>query len=375
MPKSSYFKILPVLILIGLTVFGCKKGEEPIANVIKIGTAGPMTGDQSAFGQDQQNGVKLAVEEWNLKGGVLGKKIELVVGDDQHDPKQAVSVANKMVNDGVAGMVGHFNSSCSLPASRIYNEQKIPMITHGSTNPQLTEQNFKGIFRICGRDDQQGKKAAEFVINDLKAKSVAILHDKTTYGQGLADEFRKGVEGEVKVTYHGGLTQGDKDFSAVLTNVKTGNPDLIFFGGIYPEGGLIVKQSRALGIKAPLMSGDGVIGDEFLNIAAADAEGTYATFAPDISKIPSAAGFVRTYTKKHGKPGPYSVYAYVAANILLQGIKDANSTDGGKISEAIHKIKYDGTLGTIEFDEKGDVKLSPYVIWQVKGGKWEQITK
>src|SRR4030066_386452 len=146
MPKSSYFKILPVLILIGLTVFGCKKGEEPIANVIKIGTAGPMTGDQSAFGQDQQNGVKLAVEEWNLKGGVLGKKIELVVGDDQH-----------------------------------------------------------------------GKKAAEFVINDLKAKSVAILHDKTTYGQGLADEFRKGVEGEVKVTYHGGCPPGAKGFSGSVT--------------------------------------------------------------------------------------------------------------------------------------------------------------
>jgi branched-chain amino acid transport system substrate-binding protein len=170
MPEPSYFKILPVLILIGLTNIGCMKGEEPIANVIKIGTAGPMTGDQSAFGQDQQNGVALAVEEWNLKGGVLGKKIELVVGDDQHDPKQAVSVANKMVNDGVAGMVGHFNSSCSIPASKIYNEQKIPMITHGSTNPQLTEQNFKGIFRICGGMTSKARRRRVYH-NDLKAKN------------------------------------------------------------------------------------------------------------------------------------------------------------------------------------------------------------
>lgn len=375
MPKVSYWKVISVLMLTAVVFWGCKKGGEPVSDVIKIGTAGPMTGDQSAFGQDQQNGVRMAVEEWNLKGGVLGKKIELLVGDDQHDPKQAVSVANKMVNDGIAGMVGHFNSSCSLPASRIYNDQKIPMITHGSTNPQLTEQNFKGVFRVCGRDDQQGMKAALFVIDDMKAKSVAILHDKTTYGQGLADEFRKGVEGKVKVTYHGGITQGDKDFSAVLTNVKTGNPDLIYFGGIYPEGGLLVKQARALGIKAPLMGGDGVISEEFLNIAGSDAEGTYVTFAPDVNNIPSAKGFVDTYTKKYGKPGPYSVYAYVAANMLLQGIKDSNSTEGENISEAVHKMKYEGALGIIEFDDKGDIKVSPYVIWQVKGGKWEQITK
>jgi len=375
MPKVSYWKVISALTLTVFVFLGCKKGGEPVSDVIKIGTAGPMTGDQSAFGQDQQNGVRLAVEEWNMKGGVLGKKIELLVGDDQHDPKQAVSVANKMVNDGIAGLVGHFNSSCSLPASRIYNDQKIPMITHGSTNPQLTEQNFKGVFRACGRDDQQGMKAALFVIDDMKAKSVAILHDKTTYGQGLADEFRKGVEGKVKVTYHGGITQGDKDFSAVLTNVKTGNPDLIYFGGVYPEGGLLVKQARALGIKAPLMGGDGVISEEFLNIAGADAEGTYVTFAPDVNNIPSAKAFVDTYTKKYGKPGPYSVYAYVAANVLLQGIKDSNSTEGEKISEAVHKMKYEGALGSIEFDDKGDVKVSPYVIWQVKGGKWEQITK
>lgn len=375
MRKVLSWKVVSIFFLTVFTLSGCKKGEAPEPTVIKIGTAGPMTGDQSAFGQDQQNGVRLAVEEWNSKGGVLGKKVELTVGDDQHDPKQAVSIANKMVNEGVAGIVGHFNSSCSIPASAVYNEQRIPMITHGSTNPQLTEQGFRGVFRVCGRDDQQGRKAAEFVINDLKIKSAAILHDKTTYGQGLADEFRKAVEGKVKVTYHSGVTQGDKDFSAVLTNVKTGNPDLIYFGGIYPEGGLLVKQAKALGIEAPFMSGDGVTGEEFLKIAGTDAEGTYVTFAPDVNKIQSAKGFVSRYTAKFGKPGPYSVYAYVAANILLEGIKDANSTEGEKVSAAIHKMKYDGVLGAIEFDEKGDVKVSPYVVWQVKKGKWEQITK
>lgn len=377
MLKRSFSKTLPflVLVILTITIFGCKRGDDTAASTIKIGVAGPMTGDQSAFGQDQQNGVRLAVDEWNIKGGVLGKKIELVVEDDQHDPKQAVSVSNKMINEGVAGVIGHFNSSCSIPASNIYHEQMVPMISHGSTNPKLTEQNFNNIFRVCGKDDQQGVKAAGFVIENMKAKSVAILHDKTTYGQGLADEFRKGVEGKVKVTYHGGITQGDKDFSAVLTNIKTDTPDLIYFGGIYPEGGLLAKQARALGIKAPIMSGDGVMGDEFINIAGKDSEGAYATFAPDVNNIPSAKGFVQKYTSKYGKPGPYSVYAYVAANILLQGIKDANSTSGEKITKAIKGIKYEGALGTIDFDEKGDVKTSPYVIWQVKKGKWEQTTK
>ena len=172
----------------------CTKQGRQEADVVKIGAAGPFTGDMAVFGADQLNGMKLAVEEWNAKGGVLGKKIVIVEGDDQRDPKQAVTIANKLVNEGVVGVVGHFNSNCSIPASDIYHRGGMPQISHGSTNPKLTDQGFDNVFRVCGRDDQQGRVSARFAVDTLKSKKIAILHDKTTYGQGLAEEFRKGLE-------------------------------------------------------------------------------------------------------------------------------------------------------------------------------------
>src|SRR5512141_1605903 len=180
---------------------GCQKKSD----VIKIGVAGPMTGEQSKMGTDFKNGVTLAVEEWNAKGGVLGKKIEMTIGDDQHDPKQAVSVANKMVNQGLTGVIGHFNSSCSIPASDIYNRAGIPMISPGSTNPQLTEKGYSNVFRVSGRADQQGTVGADYVTGQLRLKKVAVLHDKTTYGQGLADEFKKALDNKTEVVYYGGI--------------------------------------------------------------------------------------------------------------------------------------------------------------------------
>jgi branched-chain amino acid transport system substrate-binding protein len=360
--------------ILALMVVACSKTAP---DTVRIGAAGPLTGDQSVFGQDQINGVNLAIDEWNSRGGLLGKKISLVFGDDQHDPKQAVSVANKMVNEKVAGVVGHFNSSCSIPSSTIYHEAGIPMITHGSTNPKLTEQGFKNVFRVCGRDDQQGRVAADYVKKVLVSKKVAIIHDKTTYGQGLAEEFKKAAEGMgVEVAWFGGIVQGDKDYTAVLTDIREKAPDLVYFGGIYPEAGQLVKQAKSLKINAPFMSGDGVIGDEFIKIAGQSAaEGTYVTFSPDLKKLPSAKGFLDSYTAKFGAPGPYSVYAYVAANILFEGIKNAGTTEAVALTNALAKTKYGGALGEIEFDVRGDVKKSPYVMWVVKNGKYEQISE
>ncbi len=353
------------------TISGCAKKED----VIKIGIAGPMTGDQAKMGMDFRNGVELAVIEWNEKGGILGKKILMIVSDDQRDPKQAVSVANKMVNEGVIGIIGHFNSSCSIPASVEYHRAGIPMITPASTNPQLTDRGLENVFRVCGRDDQQGSIAADFVINSLKIKRIAILHDKTTYGQGLADEFKKSLGDKTEVAYYSGIIQGDKDFKAVLTAVKQNNPDLIYFGGIYPEAGLLVKQAKELGIKAPFMSGDGVIDPKFIEIAGTSAEGTYLTFSPDPAKIPTAKAFIENYRKKYGEHGPYSIYAYDAANIMLTAIKEAGSTEGKKIIEKLHNLEFIGTLGKIKFDAKGDVTVAPYVIWITKGGKFEEYLK
>jgi branched-chain amino acid transport system substrate-binding protein len=365
-------KVLFFLISLCLVSFGCQKKED----VVKIGFAGPLTGDQAKMGMDLKNGVLLAVEERNSQGGVLGKKIEVIFSDDQHDPKQAVSVANKMINEGVVGIVGHFNSSCSLPASDVYNRAGIPMITPGSTNPQLTEKGYKGVFRVCGRDDQQGWVAAEFVLNHLKLKSVAILHDKTTYGQGFADEFKRFLGDKVQVVYYGGIAQGDKDFKMILTTVKNKNPDLIFFGGIYPEAGLLVKQSRELGMNVKFMSGDATIDPKFIEIAgAAEAEGTFLTFSPDPKNIPTAKAFIEHYQTKYGEIGPYSIYAYDAANILLAAIKAANATEGGLIIDKLHSVEFDVALGKIKFDTKGDVKTSPYVVWNTEGGKFVEYWK
>lgn len=355
-----------------LLFIGCQKKED----VIRIGIAGPMTGDQAKMGMDFRNGVSLATEEWNNMGGVLGKKIELIISDDQRDPKQAVAVANKMVNEGVVGVIGHFNSSCSIPASDVYNRAGIPMITPASTNPQLTEKGYKGVFRVCGRDDQQGKVAADFVMNYLKLKDIAILHDNTTYGKGLADEFKRFVGDKVKVVYYGGIIQGDKDFKMVLTSVKSEKPELIFFGGIYPEAGLLVKQAKELGVTAKFMSGDGTIDPKFIEIAGASAaEGTYLTFSPDSKNIPSAKTFIDKYQSRYGELGPYSIYAYDAINIMLTAIKEANTTEGKAIIDKLHSMEFSGALGKIRFDEKGDVTVAPYVVWITKNGRFEEYWK
>jgi branched-chain amino acid transport system substrate-binding protein len=351
---------------------GCKgKGGDEI----KIGIAAPMTGDQSRYGVDFSNGVQLAIEKWEKQGGVNGKKITAVKGDDQHDPKQAVSAANKLVNDGVAGVVGHFNSSCSIPASRVYADAGVVEITPGTTNPQFTEQGLKTVFRVCGRDDQQGKTAADFVVNTLKKTRIAIIDDKTTYGQGISRVFRKDITGKAEVVYSGSVIQGDKDFKSVLASIKATKPDLIYFGGMYPEGGLMYKQAREIGLDADWIGGDGLMDGKLIEIAGKSAEGAYITFTPDPANIPSAKGFLEQYRKKFGEPGPYSVYAYVAGDVLFTAINATKSTDGKTLSDYIRANTFDSPLGVVKFDGKGDNVNASYVVWQVKDGKFVQITR
>ncbi len=345
----------------------CPRG----ADELRIGVAGPMTGDQSKQGQDLRKGVELAVEEWNARGGVLGKKVRLLVEDDQHDPRQAVAVANKLVQSGAVGVVGHWNSSSSIPASGVYQRANVVMITPASTHPALTEQGFQNVFRVCGRDDQQGPVAARFAREALKAKRVAILHDKTTYGQGLADQFKPALGPEIEVVYYGGITQGDKDFRSVLTTVIARRPDVLFFGGIYPEAGLLIRQAKELGLRGAFLSGDGSIDQKFIEIAGAAAEGAYFTFGPDPANIPQAKTFLEKYHQKYGEHGPYSIYAYDAANILLRSIAEAGATRGEAVSRVIRQSAHEGALGTIRFDAKGDVLQSPYIVWVARAGAFE----
>ncbi|MBM3327371.1 MAG: branched-chain amino acid ABC transporter substrate-binding protein [Calditrichaeota bacterium] len=366
-------KITSRIILMALCLAGLFTGCAERGKSVKIASIAPMTGESAKMGEDISHAVQLAVDEWNAKGGVLGKRIELLVEDDRADPKDAVSVASKVVAQGVVGVVGHYNSSCTIPASNIYHEGDVVMITPASTNPMVTDRAYFTVFRTCGRDDQQGYVEAEFAANYLKASRIAVLHDKTTYGQGLADEFKKNILGRGEVVFYEGIARGDKDFTAVLTRVKSYNPDLLMFGGLYGEGGLIAKQMRDLGLTCPLLSGDGVFDPEFIRIAGAAAESAFLSYAPSAENIPTAQHFLKAYRARWPEVGPYSLFAYDAANIILKAIELSGATNGKKIAEAIHTNAFDAAIGKIAFDGKGDPVVAPYVMWVVKNGKLEPM--
>lgn len=277
-----------------------------------------------------------------------------------------------MVNEKVVGVVGHFNSSCSIPAAEIYHEYGVIQITPASTNPQLTEQGFQTTFRVCGRDDKQGTVGAQFVLGHLNRKRIAVLHDKTTYGQGLADQFKRNVEQDstVRIVAYEGVIQGDNDFTAVLTKVRQQKPEVLYYGGIYPEAGLLIKQMRQLGLKAVFVSGDGVIDPEFIKIGGEATEGAYLSFSPSIEKKSSAKHFLETYRVRYGDPGPYSVYAYDATNIILQAVKTTGGTEVKSVARAIHEMEYEGAIGRVQFDAKGDVLVAPYIFWVVREGEF-----
>ena len=370
-------KLYSVPIILTAVVF---LGSAAHAATLKIGVAGPLTGDQAAFGEMLKNGATLAVEEWNAKGGVkVGKKkmkVDILWGDDRHDPREGVSIAHKFVNSGAAGIVGHFNSSVSIPASTVYAEAGVVQITPGSTNPKLTEQGFSTVFRVCGRDDRQGEVAANYIVDTLKLKRIAILHDKTTYGQGLADETKRFLEKRgVKPVFYSGVVQGDKDYTPVLTAAKQTKPELVYFGGIHPEAILLVKQMRErLGMKAIFMSGDGIVTDEYYKIAGKSAEGTYITFTPDQTKLAAAQNVIKNHRKRFGKEvGAYTIYSYVAMNMILNSIQATGSTEGARLAAHLRSKAWNTSLGKLQFNKKGDVLESPYVLWQVKGAKFVQI--
>ena len=370
-------KLFSALSILTAAVF---LGSAAHAATLKIGVAGPLTGDQAAFGEMLKNGATLAVEEWNAKGGVsVGKKkmkVDILWGDDRHDPREGVSIAHKFVNSGAAGIVGHFNSSVSIPASTVYAEAGVVQITPASTNPKLTEQGFSTVFRVCGRDDQQGEVAANYIVDKLKLKRIAILHDKTTYGQGLADETKRFLEKRgVKPVFYSGVVQGDKDYTPVLTAAKQKNPELVYFGGIHPEAILLVKQMRErLGMKAHFMSGDGIVTDEYYKIAGKSAEGTYITFTPDQTKLAAAQNVIKNHRKRFGKEvGAYTIYSYVAMNMILNSIQATGGAKGSKLAAHLRSKAWNTSLGKLQFNKKGDVLESPYVLWQVKGAKFVQI--
>src|SRR5215470_11742296 len=286
---------------------------------LKIGVAGPLTGPNAAFGAQLKNGAEQAAADLNAKGGILGQQIQLVFGDDASDPKQGVSVANKMAGDGVKFIIGHFNSGVTMPASEVYQENGIYVITPSATNPKITERGLWNVFRTCGRDDQQGAVAGKYILAKFKGKKIAIVHDKTTYGQGLADETKKAMnKAGVKEVLYEGVNLGEKDFSALVSKIKAAGADLVYWGGLHTEGGLIVRQMRDQGIKAPLMGGDGITSDEFATVGGPGVEGTLMTYGPDPRNRPEAKGVLEKFRAKRFEPEAYTLYSYAIFQIIKQ---------------------------------------------------------
>jgi branched-chain amino acid transport system substrate-binding protein len=337
---------------------------------IKVGVAGPLTGPNAAFGAQLKNGAEMIAANLNAKGGMNGMKIELVFGDDVSDPKQGVSVANKMVGDGVKFVVGHFNSGVTIPASEVYAENGVLVITPSATNPKITERGLWNVFRTCGRDDQQGDVAGKYLATTYKGKKVAIVHDKTTYGKGLADETQKAANANgVKEVLYEGVNTGEKDFSALVSKIKASGAEIVYWGGLHTEGGLIARQMRDQGVTAIMMSGDGITSDEFASIGGPAVEGTKMTFPADPRKRPEAAAVVKQFEEKKFNPEAYTLYSYAALEIVAAAATEAKSVDPKKVAEVMKNGKsWPTVIGGIQFDKKGDITRPDYVMYTWKKG-------
>jgi branched-chain amino acid transport system substrate-binding protein len=343
---------------------------------IKFGMAGPITGPSAATGAQMKNGVDQAAADINAAGGILGQKITVEYGDDVSDPKQGVSVANKFAGDGVKFVIGNYNSGVTIPSSEVYQENGILEITPASTNPTVTERKMWNIFRVCGRDDQQGQVAGEYIVKHFKGKKVAIVHDKTTYGKGLADETRKAMsKGGMKDVLYEGINTGEKDFSALVSKIKQSGADLVYFGGLYTEGGLIVRQMRDQGVKAPLMGGDGITSDEFASVGGPGVEGTLMTYGPDPRNKPEAKKVVEEFRAKKFEPEAYTLYSYAGVQVIKQAAEAAKSLDPKKVAEKMHSgMQFKTVLGDLSFNSKGDITKLDYVMYLWKKDASGKIT-
>ena len=365
-------KRLVVLLVAALVLVPLIAGTAT-AETLKIGTMSPLTGPYAADGNDIANGVRAAVAVFEAEGGIPGyDKIEVLPQDTACDPRQAVAAANKLINEKVVGVIGAYCSSSTIPASEALAEEDIPMITPASTNEKVTERGLPYMFRMCGRDDDQSKIAGAFIKQYLKAKTVYIVDDKTTYSQGLAENVAKVLQADgINVVAHDHVNQGDKDFSAVLTKIKAANPD-VFYMSLQNSatGSLMAIQAKRFGLKCKIVSQDAVYHPQFIEIAKDAAEGTYLTFGYTDKNTPTYKRYLEKYSTMFGEPGAYSGYAYDGAMVLLTAIKNAKSTDPAKIKAEIMKMDVDGATKHIKFRENGD-SGSDYVIWTVEGGKFK----
>lgn len=336
------------------------------AEPIKIALAGPVTGPVAQYGDMQSMGANMAIEQINKAGGVNGRMLEAVTYDDACDPKQAVAVANKIVNDGIQFVVGHLCSGSTQPAADIYEEEGILMITAASTAPELTEKGHTLIFRTIGLDSMQGPAAGKYVVEQLKPKRAAVLHDKQQYGEGVATAVKAALdEAKIPVALFEGVTAGDKDFSALIAKMKRENVEFVYFGGYHPEMGALLRQSAANGFKAKFMGPEGVGNTDITAIAGDAAEGMLTTLPKAFDEDPANAELVKAFKDKGQDPsGAFVFPAYAAVQVMADAMKITKSTDTDAIAEALRSNSFDTPTGTLEFDDKGDLKEFSFVIYE-----------
>ncbi len=380
--KSPLFFALTVAAILA----GCDKTETQVAQptdagelVVKIGASAPLTGPQAHIGKDNENGTRMAIEDANAKGVTIGGKkvrFELLSEDDQTDPKAATIVAQKLVDAKVNGVIGHLNSGTTIPASRIYSDNGIPQISPSATVVAYTAQGFKTAFRVMANDAQQGKVLGEYATKNLGAKKIAVLDDRTAYGQGIADEFVKAAQASgAEIVSRQYTTDKAIDFAAVLTSIKGKQPDLVFFGGMDPQGAPMVKQLRTLGMKTQFMMGDGGYTPKLIENAGPAAEGTYASLpGVPLDKMPNGRDFASRYAARFKQPIQlYATYCYDAVNVMIAAMQKAGSAEPAKYLPELGKVVHDGVTAKIAFDEKGDLKGGAITMYQVRQGKWQAV--
>ncbi len=387
---SNKFSIFFVL-AVAATFAGCGKTETQSAPVngapangatelvVKIGASAPLTGPQAHIGKDNENGTRMAIDDANAKGVIIGGKkvrFELLSEDDQTDPKAATIVAQKLVDAKVNGVIGHLNSGATIPASRIYSDNGIPQISPSATAVAYTAQGFKTAFRVMANDSQQGKVLGEFASKNLSAKKIAVIDDRTAYGQGIADEFVRAAQANgAQIIAREYTTDRAVDFSSVLTTIKGKQPDLIFFGGMDPQGSPMVKQLRGLGMKTQFMMGDGGFTPKFIDNAGVAAEGAYASLpGVPLDKMAGGRDFSTRYEARFKQPIQlYAPYCYDAVNVMIAAMQKAGSAEPAKYLPELGKVVFDGVTAKIAFDDKGDLKGGAVTMYQVRQGKWQVV--
>lgn len=371
---------LPILAL-NLAACGKSASDQAAASgelVVKIGAVAPLTGPQAHLGKDNENGTRMAIEDANTKGIVIGGKkvhFELISEDDQADPKTATIVAQKLVDNKVAGVIGHLNSGTTIPAAKIYSDNGIAQISPSATAVAYTHQGFRTAFRVMANDAQQGHALGEYAVKNLHAKKIAIIDDRTAYGQGLADEFIKAAKAAgAEIVSHEYTSDRSVDFTAVLTAVKGKQPDLLFYGGMDAQGGPMARQIRSLALNVKFVMGDGGYTPEFVKLAGDAGEGAYASLpGVPLDKMPGGKTFSERFVAKYQPIQLYAPYCYDAVNVMIAAMQKADSAEPAKYLPALANISHEGITARIQFDGNGDLKGGAVTLYQVKAGKWQAL--